>query len=100
MYLPMFLAQAQAGNDPYKYADMILDNVTLEQAEALAYRPDWFEYLCAINPGVASQAQWFGQLRQHLLDIINQERAADATDLTAQQSADSNTLGNPAIEPE
>jgi hypothetical protein len=78
-FLPMFVAQAAAGNDPYKYADMILDHVPVEVVSAFCARADWLEYLAAMEPGVSNHAQWFNTLRANLQEIILTESQEEST---------------------
>jgi hypothetical protein len=91
MYVPMLVQQARAGNDPFKYADMILDNVDANFAKQFAQRPDWLEYLAAFDPAIREPAiaQWFERLRAMLLEILTAEEKEDTTGGTDGISTDS-----------
>ncbi|MGH8743681.1 MAG: hypothetical protein ACREUY_05305, partial [Burkholderiales bacterium] len=87
-FLPMLIAQAAAGNDPYKYADMILDHVPVESVSAFVARADWFGYLIGIHPGVVPHQQWFNTLRANLLELLTQEQNERSTPLSDEISSD------------
>jgi hypothetical protein len=96
MVLPMMLQQAAQNNDSYKYADMVLDFVDVSVAEGLANRPDWFDWLASLNPGVRQFEPWFRGFHTNLLQVITQEKQAEvAGDLTSAAQSGFNAIGAP-----
>jgi hypothetical protein len=74
-YVPMLVQQARAGNDPFKYADMILDQVDANIAAQFANRPDYLEFLAGFDPAIREPAisTWFEQLRKNVLELLTQD---------------------------
>lgn len=96
MVLPMMLQQAAQGNDSHKYADMVLDFVDLSVAEGIAARPDWFEWLASLNPGVRQFEPWFRGFHANLMAIIAQEKQESVVDdLTSAAQSGFNAIGAP-----
>lgn len=69
-YLNFLIAQAQAGNDVYTYAGMVLDQAPPEQIDSFIDRPDWLEYLANFEPAVKDHEAWFSQLRDAIKELL------------------------------
>jgi hypothetical protein len=89
-YLPMLIAQARNDNNERTYAEMIADHVPLETIQGFVNRPDWFEYLAGINPGVREVAPWFQKLHAALVGILTEESQPGMND----ESVGFSTLGD------
>lgn len=70
MQVDMLVSQAGAGKDIGIYADLIADNVPVEQIQAFITRSDMIEYLTQFNPQVPQYRQWFENLRSELQEIL------------------------------
>lgn len=71
MGLNFLCMQAQAGNDPETYADVILDNVPEKELKEMFAQPDWLDRLAAFDPNVKNHAKWFGELKEACEDTLN-----------------------------
>lgn len=78
--------QAQAGNDPDTYANMVLDQMDEKTLSDFVNRPDWLDFLAQYNAGVKepANAAWFGELRVILIAYLteNDETGTSATHAT------------------
>ena len=78
--------QAQAGNDPDTYANMVLDQMDEKTLTEFVNRPDWLDFLAQYNAGVKepANAAWFGELRVILIAYLteNDETGTSATHAT------------------
>lgn len=78
--------QAQAGNDPDTYANMVLDQMDEKTLMEFVNRPDWLDFLAQYNPGVKepANAAWFGELRIILVAYLteNDETGTSANHAT------------------
>lgn len=96
--------QAQAGNDPDTYANMVLDQMDEKTLTEFVNRPDWLDFLAQYNAGVKepANAAWFGELRVILIAYLteNDETGTSATHATitgtnnaAAVNADGDSIG-------
>jgi hypothetical protein len=78
--------QAQAGNDPDTYANMVLDQMDEKTLSDFVNRPDWLDFLAQYNAGVKepANAAWFGELRVILIAYLteNDETGTSANHAT------------------
>ena len=78
--------QAQAGNDPDTYANMVLDQMDEKTLSDFVNRPDWLDFLAQYNAGVKEpeNAAWFAELRVFLIAYLteNDETGTSATHAT------------------
>jgi len=78
--------QAQAGNDPDTYANMVLDQMDEKTLTEFVNRPDWLDFLAQYNAGVKepANAAWFGELRVILIAYLteNDETGTSANHAT------------------
>ncbi|MGA9854259.1 MAG: hypothetical protein WBR29_03140 [Gammaproteobacteria bacterium] len=77
--LPMLIQRAARNADPALYADLLADNmpqgVSLPDLKAALSRPDWFGLLQQLTPDVTPYQGWFTQLRDALVQIIDEANA-------------------------
>lgn len=92
-YLNFLIAQAQADNDVYTYAGMILDAAPPEQIDQFINRPDWLDYLAQFEPNVKNFEPWFTQLRDAMKELLTPEPGSD-TNGGNNFSGSSDALGN------
>ena len=87
--------QAQAGNDPDTYANMVLDQMDVKTLAEFVNRPDWLEFLANYNAGVKepANAAWFGELRGILIEYLT----ADSESGTSAGHATPNGNEKPAV---
>lgn len=64
--------QAEAGNDPDTYANMVLDQMDENALKDFVNRPDWLEFLAQFNPAVKvpENQAWFADLRILLIAYL------------------------------
>jgi len=74
--------QAQAGNDPDTYANMVLDQMDEKTLTEFVNRPDWLDFLAQYNPGVKepANAAWFGELRVILVAYLTENEESGTSD--------------------
>jgi len=68
------IVQASRNKNPELYAELLLDNLPEglqpSQLVSMLERADWWPILSNFHAGVAPYAEWFGRLREHVLDFI------------------------------
>ena len=66
--------QAQAGNDPDTYANMVLDQMDENILSEFVNRSDWLDFLAQYNVGVKepANAAWFAELRGLLIAYLTE----------------------------
>jgi len=93
-YINFLIAQAQAGNDVFTYAGMILDQAPPEQVDQFIDRPDWLDFLAQFEPNVKAHELWFSQLRAAIKELLTEE-SGDGTSIGNLLNGNSdNALGN------
>jgi hypothetical protein len=80
-YLNILITNAEKGNDPETYANMICDLVGEEKAREFALRPDWWTMLLAQDSRVAKYQPWFESLRNIILEMTSSD------DLTVKETS-------------
>lgn len=71
MGIAFLVMQANAGNDPTTYADVVLDNVPQEDLMKFVNSADPVAYLANINSDVSKHAQWFKDLLEEVKAELN-----------------------------
>lgn len=90
--MPMLVKQAQRNSDPELYAAYLADNVP-EGSDPNLLRQildngKWWETFVHFYPPVSPYQGWFSQVRQHLMDMLQEETETTKTDMqTLQQDA-------------
>lgn len=95
--LVMLAFQASRGSDSLLYADLIIDQVPIEQLNTFINRPDALEFLISVEPGVGNYKQWFGELLNNIRNVITD--LGDNENLTSDDPL-ANTAKDAAIEPD
>lgn len=72
-YVWLLVQNAKADNDPSTYANLFIDQTSVDEARAFALNPQWFELLCNINADVANYRPWFEELRNDVIQLTNPE---------------------------
>lgn len=78
--IKMLIRAASQGADAVMYADVVIDQIGEENAEAIAGNADVMGALLAQFPEAASFGEWFGNLRQALVEYF----AADMPEIDGQ----------------
>jgi hypothetical protein len=86
-YLNLLIAQATNDNDPYTYANMLLDVVGDEQALQFVNTPDWFERLCSEDARAANFRPWFDRMRAAILDLTSPDETGISSETPLPPSA-------------
>lgn len=73
MGLGFLVMQAQAGNEPETYADVVLDNVPEEDLKKFLASPDPVGYLAGIVPDIAKHRPWFDKLIAEVRGALKDE---------------------------
>jgi hypothetical protein len=72
--LPGLIVRAQRNSDPDAYAYVMLDNLPAGADPVQLYqfiqRPDWWDFLKSVNPGVAPHEAWFTEFRRSIMRHI------------------------------
>lgn len=72
-YINTLVKKAATGSDPELYAEFILDNVPEKLIRENILRDDLMEFIIGINPEAANYPDWFGELKNCLLDFLDGE---------------------------
>lgn len=75
--LNFLISQAARDNDPYTYANMVLDQVDENTIEVFFAAPNWFEKICEINPSAARHRDWFERLKVEIMTLLTAEFEPD-----------------------
>lgn len=67
----ILLAQAQQNSDPAPYAAMILDNVPEETVRKFIEPETWFDEFTKHLPQAKQYQEWFAELRNIVLEMLN-----------------------------
>lgn len=73
MGLSFLVAQAEAGNEPETYADVVLDNVPEEDLKKFLANPDPVGYLANLVPEIAKHRAWFDKLIAEVREALKDE---------------------------
>lgn len=93
------LRKAKAGNAPEEVADLIYDDVPDELFVELYNNPQWFETLCANEPGFIPFKDWCIKLRAKLLEFAAEDKLLTADGKLAQAAEDDDiNAGNAATD--
>lgn len=87
-YLPMFIEAASTNEDVNIYADMILAKIPESQYTVLhawINKPDCLDGLAQINPAIGYQKAWWIQLRQSIIEGLNDALQPDSTPEQSEQ---------------
>ncbi len=93
-YLDFLIAQAQAGNDVYTYAGMVLDSAPTEQIDQFIDRPDWLNYLAQFQPEIRNHELWFTQLRDAIKELLTDEPEGVTSASNQLDGQSTNALGD------
>ena len=79
LYLNLLLSNAANDNDTMTYANLMLDVAGEDAAVEFANKPDWYETLCNEEPRAAQYPEWFGRLRNDVLELTKPENETNDT---------------------
>lgn len=82
MQLEYLVNEAKQDADPTPYAMLIVDKAPRELLVDLANNPAWLDKLAEHNSNVKQFPQWFGELRDAVVEILREEESADPDNLT------------------
>jgi hypothetical protein len=83
-YIGQLVEKASVGADPSLYADLILDNVKPHELREKVDRPDWFEWICSLQPNAIHYRGWFDALHAELSLGLAERLAATNVDSRGQ----------------
>lgn len=72
------LVMAQQNADTYAYANMLLDLFSPEEIGKYIEAADWREQLHAVIPEAANFPEWFGALRETVLELLREPSDGDS----------------------
>lgn len=70
-YLGLLVNYAKQNRDVALYADLIADNLNIDQISELLSKPDPVAYLASIEPGVMEVRPWFEQVIAELRGLVD-----------------------------
>lgn len=70
-YLGVLVGYAKQNRDVTLYADLIADNLNIEQINELLSKPDPVAYLASVEPRVAEVRPWFEQVIAELKSMVD-----------------------------
>lgn len=73
-YKHAIMRAASNNADPETYAGLVLDNFSPAQINEFFVKPTWFEELKGFVPEAVNYPQWFGELRDTVLEMLQEEQ--------------------------
>lgn len=87
-YVWLLVQNAKQDNDPSTYANLFIDQTSVEEARGFVMNPTWFEILCNVNPEVANYRPWFEELRNIVLELTNPETGVNNGETISSSNSD------------
>jgi hypothetical protein len=85
--LTYLCGEAQRDADPGPYAALICDKVSPEVLSNLINNENWLDELGKVHPSVKLFPQWFGELREAVVEIMTEPEGENHDDLTSGKEA-------------
>lgn len=82
MGLAFLIERAKENRDAAGYANMVIDTIGEEQAQALLDDPHWFAKLQAVHPDVGSHEAFFRELFSEIRDLMEPDDPVNGDSLT------------------
>lgn len=90
------VSQAERNNDPFTYANMVLDQMPEDSLNQILNDPNWLQSLAAFNAKVLQHQGWFNELRSNIVQLMNEDAAMGLTgEQTPVQNGDNTGSASP-----